>query len=139
MRQLILCYLARKYRRLQSLKSTLNAKSHSRARHDISSTSTSSQKSTQDSNAENKVDEAPGEEMTEEERANPALRPEPEGRWTRSTFNFCLGIFTTVLVLTAWSTNLIAKPLATAFGGSFALLGMAIAYINYTLNKSKGR
>ncbi len=135
----IVRYRARKYRRLQALKSTLNADSRSRARHDISSTSTSSQKSTQDSNAENKLEEAPGEEMTEEERANPALRPEPEGRWTRSTFNFSLGILTTFLVLTAWSTNLIAKPLATAFGGSVSLLGMALAYANYTLHKRKGR
>src|SRR5439155_3786906 len=135
----IVRYRARKYRRLQALKSALNADSRSLARQDISSTSTSSQKSTQDSNAENKLEEEPGEEMTEEERANPALRPEPEGPWTRSTFNFWLGIFTTFLVLTAWSTNLIAKPLATAFGGSVSLLGMAIAYANYTLHKRKGR
>src|SRR5436309_1566738 len=135
----IVRYRARKYRRLQALKSALNADSRSLARHDISSTSTSSQKSTQDSNAENKLEEAPGEEMTEEERANPALRPEPEGRWTRSTFNFWLGILTTFLVLTAWSTNLIAKPLATAFGGSVSLLGMGLAYANYTLHKKQGR
>jgi hypothetical protein len=77
--------------------------------------------------------------MTEEEQANPAMRPEPEGRWTRSTFNFWLGILTMLLVLTAWSTNLIAKPLATAFGGPVSLLGMTIAYINYTLRKRKGR
>src|SRR6059058_3068471 len=135
----IVRYRARKYRRLQALKSALNADSRSRARHDISSTSTSSPKITQDLNVENKIEEMPGEEMTEEERANPSLRPEPEGPWTRSTFNFWLGIFTTFLVLTAWSTNLIAKPLATAFGGSVSLLGMAIAYANYTLHKRKGR
>ena len=38
----IVRYRARKFRKLQAAKSTLNADSHSRARHDISSTSTSS-------------------------------------------------------------------------------------------------
>jgi amino acid transporter len=79
------------------------------------------------------------DEQENEENTNPAERPEPEGRWTRSTFNFWLGIFTTLLVLIAWSTNLIAKPLATAFGGSVALLGMIVAYTNYRLHKQKGR
>ncbi|MDQ2713388.1 MAG: APC family permease [Chloroflexota bacterium] len=65
--------------------------------------------------------------------------PEAEGRWTRSTLNFWLGIITTVLVLTAWSTNLVAKPLATAFGGSVALVGMGIAYTNATIRKRRGR
>ena len=78
-----------------------------------------------------------GEQVQEEE--NPAERPEPEGRWTRSTFNFYLGILTTLLVVLAWSTNLIAKPLATAFGGSVSVLGMAIAYTNYRLHRRKGR
>ncbi|HAH01393.1 MAG TPA: hypothetical protein DCL75_21670, partial [Ktedonobacter sp.] len=77
-------------------------------------------------------------EQGHEEEANPAERPEPEGRWTRSSFNFYLGIFTTLLVVTAWTTNLIAKPLATAFGGSVAVLGMAIAYTNYMLHKKRG-
>src|SRR5947207_1421612 len=131
----IVRYRSLKFRRLQAL----NADRHPHARSDISSTSTSPQKSNHDSNADTKLEEVPGEELTEEERANPTLRPEPEGPWTRSTFNFWLGIFTTFLVLTAWSTNLIAKPLATAFGGSVSLLGMAIAYANYTLHKRKGR
>jgi amino acid transporter len=131
----IVRYRARKYRRMQALK----ADSRSHARSDIHSTSTSPPKSMSASSTENNSDEVPGEELTEEERANPALRPEPEGRWTRSTFNFSLGILTTFLVLTAWSTNLIAKPLATAFGGSVSLLGMGIAYTSYTLHKRKGR
>ncbi len=131
----IVRYRARKYRRLQALK----AGAHSRARRDIPSTSTSPQQSTQDSDAVNQLEEELGEKLTEEEKANPTLRPEPEGLWTRSTFNFFLGILTTVLVLIAWSTNLIAKPLATAFGGSVSLLGMAIAFANYTLHKRRGR
>lgn len=66
-------------------------------------------------------------------------KPEAEGVWTRSSFNFYLGILTTILVLTAWTTNLIAKPLATAFGSSVAVIGMLIAYANYRHNKNKGR
>lgn len=85
-----------------------------------------------------KPEQAVGEQAQEEEEANPAERPEPEGRWTRSSFNFYLGILTTFLVVTAWTTNLIAKPLATAFGGSVAVLGMAIAYTNYMLHKKRG-
>lgn len=69
----------------------------------------------------------------------PAQQPEPEGAWTRSTANFILGILTTFLVLTAWGTNLIAKPLATAFGGTVAVLGMLIAYANYRHQKKQGR
>jgi hypothetical protein len=52
--------------------------------------------------------------------------------------NFWLGILTTVLVITAWSTNLITKPLATGFGGSVAIVGMVIAYFNHRRHKQKG-
>ncbi len=54
------------------------------------------------------------------------------------TIDFWLGILTTVLVVVAWSTNLVAKPLATAFGGSVAAVGMAIAYFNYGRHKRHG-
>src|SRR5258706_7482018 len=54
------------------------------------------------------------------------------------TIDFWLGILTTVLVVVAWSTNLVAKPLATAFGGSVAAVGMAIAYFNYGRYKRHG-
>lgn len=56
-----------------------------------------------------------------------------------STIDFWLGMLTTVLVFVAWSTNLVAKPLATAFGGSVAIIGMAVAYSNYMRQKQKGR
>ncbi len=80
------------------------------------------------------------ERQAEEEKdADPDETPEPEGRWTRSTLNFGLGILTTLLVVTAWSTNLIAKPLATAFGGSVTVLGMLIAYTSYRFHKKRGR
>lgn len=133
----IVRYRQRKYRRLQALRSASNAESY--ARQPLSSTAAPAQTSAQNAASDHEIEEAVDEETTEEEQANPAERPEPEGRWTRSTVNFYLGILTTVLVLMAWSTNLVAKPLATAFGGSVALLGMAIAFTNYTLHKRKGR
>ena len=43
---------------------------------------------------------------------------------------FWVGVATTILVATAWSTNLISKPLATAFGGTVAGIGMLIAFLN---------
>ena len=70
---------------------------------------------------------------------DPSERPEPEGRWTRSNVNFYLGILTTVLIIIAWSTNLIAKPLATLFGGSVSILGMLIAYFTYRYHKRRER
>lgn len=79
------------------------------------------------------------EDRATEETTPTAEQPEREGRWTRSTLNFWLGILTTVLVVIAWSTNLINKPLATAFGGSVSVLGMGIAYINYSRHKKRGR
>jgi amino acid transporter len=56
-----------------------------------------------------------------------------------STIDFYLGILTTVLVMIAWSTNLVAKPLATAFGGTVAGVGMVVAYLNYMGHKRRGR
>ncbi|MGA2664202.1 MAG: APC family permease [Nitrososphaerales archaeon] len=48
------------------------------------------------------------------------------------TFKFYIGLLTTVLVFIAWTTNLVAKPLATAFGGTVVLVGMGIAYFGYS-------
>lgn len=53
--------------------------------------------------------------------------------------DFWLGILTTILVMTAWSTNLIHKLLATAFGGTVTIIGMGVAYNNYNRHKQKGR
>ncbi len=55
------------------------------------------------------------------------------------SLDFWLGILTTFLVILAWGTNLIAKPLATIFGGSVAALGMGVALINYNISKKQGR
>ncbi len=134
----IVRYRQRRYRRLQAAKSGSNAGAY--ARKQLSSTADHAQNSGQDTATEQQHDGDGIEgETAEEKDAKPDERPEPEGRWTRSLVNFWLGIFTTLLVLTAWITNLIAKPLATAFGGSVALLGMAIAFTSYTLHRRKGR
>ena len=53
--------------------------------------------------------------------------------------DYWLGILTTLLVFIAWTTNLVSKPLATAFGGSVTAFGMAVAYTNYARQKRKGR
>jgi nucleotide-binding universal stress UspA family protein len=42
---------------------------------------------------------------------------------------FYLGVLTTLLVFTAWVTNLYAKHLATIFGGGVVAVGMALAYL----------
>ena len=55
--------------------------------------------------------------------------------WRR--IDFWLGVLTTGLVLIAWSTNLVAKPLATLFGGSVTIIGMGIAFFNYR-NQAQG-
>ncbi|HEU5227840.1 MAG TPA: APC family permease [Ktedonobacteraceae bacterium] len=61
----------------------------------------------------------------------------PKSLWFK--IDFFLGVLTTLLVSLAWSTNLVTKPLATAFGGTVALLGMGVAYMNYARYKQKGR
>ncbi len=131
----IVRFRQRKYRRLRA------TRGGSYARNPVASTTDPAQSGIKhiEEKIDEKVVESEEEELTEEERANPALRPEPEGRWTRSTVNFYLGILTTILVLTAWSTNLVAKPLATIFGGSVAFLGMIVAFTNYRLHRGKGR
>jgi amino acid transporter len=54
------------------------------------------------------------------------------------TCKFYLGLLTTILVVLAWTTNLVAKPMATLFGGSVTLLGMGIAYFTYSRKKQQG-
>jgi amino acid transporter len=54
------------------------------------------------------------------------------------TCKFYLGLLTTALVMLAWTTNLVAKPMATIFGGSVTLLGMGIAFFTYARKKQQG-
>jgi hypothetical protein len=61
-----------------------------------------------------------------------ALLAMPDARrgiW--SHVDFGLGILTTGLVGLAWVVSLVAKPEAALFGGSVALLGLGVAYVNY--------
>ena len=70
--------------------------------------------------------------------ASPVLNWRTRLRGIWYNIDFWLGILTTFLVATAWTTNLIAKHLATLFGGTVAGIGMLIAYINYRRQKEKG-
>lgn len=55
-----------------------------------------------------------------------------------SMFMFILGVVTSALVVTAWVTNLFAKPLATLFGGGITLVGLAVAGITYRVRRRGG-
>jgi amino acid transporter len=65
--------------------------------------------------------------------------PEPLSAWARSRINLALGFLTTVLVILAWAINLVAKPLATAFGGAVVIVGMALAVLVHLRRKRQGR
>lgn len=52
---------------------------------------------------------------------------------------YYLGFLTTVLVVVAWSTNLISKPLATVFGGGLTIIGVGISIANYRHQQRIGR
>jgi Amino acid permease len=77
-------------------------------------------------------------------RGLPADRPAPSPYTRRMvldawhTCKFYLGLLTTALVVLAWTTNLVAKPMATLFGGSVTLLGMGIAFFTYSRKKQQG-
>src|SRR5437763_14870205 len=58
-----------------------------------------------------------------------SLKRSALGLWQR--FEFELGLVTTLLVVLAWSISLVSKPLATAFGGSVVLVGLAVAAVGY--------
>ncbi len=78
-------------------------------------------------------------------RGLPEDRPAPSPYTRRMvldpwhTCKFYLGLLTTALVVLAWTTNLVAKPMATIFGGSVTLLGMGIAFFTYARNKQQGQ
>lgn len=83
--------------------------------------------------------EKPEARSSHEEKGPPHPLPEETnvgGRWF--PLLFFLGVLTTFLVALAWGVNLVTKPLATAFGGGVTILGMLIAYINYTRSQKPG-
>lgn len=51
---------------------------------------------------------------------------------------YYLGFLTTFLVVIAWVTNLINKPLATEFGGALTILGVSISVLNYRRRQRAG-
>jgi amino acid transporter len=55
-----------------------------------------------------------------------------------STPMFILGVVTSVLVVSAWMTNLFAKPLATLFGGCTTLVGLTVAGITHRARRRGG-
>jgi hypothetical protein len=68
-----------------------------------------------------------------------AEAPEPQGVWARSWVNLQLGFLTTALVFAAWLINLVAKPLATLFGGSALVVGLSVAAILHLRRSRDGR
>lgn len=65
------------------------------------------------------------------------LQERLQGLWR--SVDFWLGVLTTGLVMVAWITNLIAKPLATEFGGTVTVIGMIVAYVHYRKQQQKGQ
>ncbi|GAC1344810.1 MAG: hypothetical protein NVSMB29_18670 [Candidatus Dormibacteria bacterium] len=62
----------------------------------------------------------------------------PAGGVRTSSPLFVIGIATSVLVVAAWSTNLFAKPLATAFGGAVTGLGLCLAGLTHRGHRRRG-
>jgi len=51
---------------------------------------------------------------------------------------FGIGVLTTVLVVLAWSINLVHKLPATFFGGSVTIVGLLVALVNYSRLNRRG-
>jgi amino acid transporter len=51
---------------------------------------------------------------------------------------FVLGLLTTALVTLAWTVNLVAKPLATLFGGGVTIAGLVVGLTTYGLGRQRG-
>src|SRR6266516_2701309 len=63
-----------------------------------------------------------------------SLRQRIAALWKR--LDFWLGVLTKLLVMLAWSISIVSQPLATTFGCSVALAGMAVAYVNYVRGRA---
>jgi amino acid transporter len=50
---------------------------------------------------------------------------------------FGIGVVTTLLVLVAWMVNLVAKPLATEFGGGLTLVGLIAGLATYRYSRGQ--
>jgi len=60
------------------------------------------------------------------------VRWRERAQWTRGAIAlFAIGVLTTVLVVAAWAVNLVAKPLATEFGGGLTVIGLVAGFATY--------
>jgi amino acid transporter len=50
---------------------------------------------------------------------------------------FAVGILTTILVVIPWSVNLVAKPLATEFGGALTVIGLVAGLATYRYSRAQ--
>ena len=60
-----------------------------------------------------------------------------ERRTALSWLGYWLGVLTTALVVVAWLTNLVAKPLATMFGGGITVLGLLVGLATYSYSRGR--
>jgi hypothetical protein len=59
-------------------------------------------------------------------------------RWKVRTIAFyAVGVLTTVLVIGAWAINIVAKPLATEFGGGLTVIGVIAGLATYRYSRSR--
>jgi hypothetical protein len=60
------------------------------------------------------------------------VRWRERAKWIRGSITlFAIGVPTTVLVILAWAVNLVAKPLATEFGGGLTVIGLVAGLATY--------
>lgn len=59
-------------------------------------------------------------------------------RWSPALVAFfAVGVLTTLLVVAAWLINLVAKPLATEFGGGLTVIGLIAGFATYRYNRAR--
>ena len=59
-------------------------------------------------------------------------------RWSPALVAFfAVGVLTTLLVIAAWLINLVAKPLATEFGGGLTVVGLMAGLATYRYNRAR--
>jgi amino acid transporter len=59
-------------------------------------------------------------------------------RWSPGDIAFfAVGVLTTVLVIIAWSVNIVAKPDATKFGGGLTVVGLIAGLLTYRYSRSR--
>lgn len=60
------------------------------------------------------------------------VRWRERSQWRRGAIAlFAIGVLTTLLVIVAWAVNLVAKPLATEFGGGLTMIGLVAGFSTY--------